>query len=585
MSDIRATTEERDRRGVWLAVWGLVIMLGGLYLVGWLLLGSTVPDDTRVAGVDIGGMAPDRAADHLEYELADRVDDPIPLVWQGQRFELDPVAAGLRLDAEASVRAAGGGRSWNPLDMMASLLSSGDVRPVIDVDERAFNAALDRIADQIDLAPVEPRVVFAASGGRTVLQARSGHVLDRPAVTDDIVTAYLRSDRPVQLRIDAVEASVGGSEVAKALNQVAKPAISGPIRLRLPNTTVELTVPQFAPALILRGRDGALAPSFDVGRLSQTTAVLRQRIDVPPRNARIVLRNGRPAIIPSRPGRRLAPAHVADAIAPVLTRTGSARSVEVGTSVWPAAFSTEDARKLGVRRVVSSYTTGFPRAGYLNVNLRRATKLINGTVLKPGETFSFNQAVGPRNRDNGFTRGNDQRRGSVATSLGGGVSQVSTTLFNAAFFAGLHNVQHHTHAVFNERYPLGREAIVSWPGGDLRFKNTTPYGVLVQTGIDRSTPRHRGQVHVRMWSTKYWDITAGRSNWRNVRQPDRTFDRSRRCNAQPGQRGFDVAVYRFFRRHGSDKLDHKETIWTSYLPVDRVVCHPRRDRGDRGRGR
>lgn len=583
MSDPYATSEERDRRGVRLAVWGLAGMLGGLYLVGWLIIGATVPDNTRVADVDIGGLSSDEAADRLETQLADRVDDPIQLTWQGQSFQLDPDEAGLHLDVEATVKAAGGGRSWNPVRMTEILLTSGEVRPVIDVDQQALDAAIADIAQQIDVAAVEPRVVFAAGGDRTVLQARSGHELDRQAVEDDIVAAYLRSDRPVQLRIDAVEPTIGTAEIARALSNVAAPATSGPIRLRLPNRTVDLTVPQFAPALSLQGRDGSLAPSFDLGRLLQTTQGLRQQIDVRPQNARIVLRPGGPAIVPSRPGRRLAPANVAEAIAPVLTRTGPARTVQISTSTWEAPFTTQDARQLGIRRVVSSQMRSFPSAGYLNVNLRRATTLIAGTVLKPGETFSFNDEVGMRSRANGFTKGNAQRRGS-ARSLGGGVSLVSTTLYNAAFFAGLKNVEHHNYAVYNDHYPLGRDAAVGWPGADLRFKNTTPYGVLIEAWIKRSTSRHGGKVHVRMWSTKYWNVTAGQPHRFNVRHPDRTFDRSRRCRAQPGQAGFDVVVYRFFQRHGQDKVDHKERMRASYLPVDRVICHPPRQRGPRGRG-
>jgi len=581
MSDLYATSEERDRRGVRLAIYGLAGMLGGLYLAGWLFIGATVPDHTEVAGVDIGGLSPGAAGDRLRAQLGDKVDDPIPLEWQGHRFQLDPETAGLQFDVAATVRAAGGGRSWNPLHMTENLMTSGDVRPVIDVDQQAFEAALDNIAQQIDRAAVEPRVVFTANGDRKLLQARSGHALDRPAVEDDIVSAYLRSDQPVQLRIKAVEATVGTHEITNAVDRMAGPATSGPIRLRLPNRTVDLTVPEFAPALSLRGSDGAVAPAFDVGRLTQTTAGLRQRIDVPPRNARVILRHGRPAIIPSRPGRRLMPAQMANVIAPVLMRTGPARSAQIGTTTWPAGFTTEDARALGIQRVVSNFTTGFPRAGYLNVNLRRATKLINGTVLWPGETFSFNDAVGPRSSDNGFTRGNDQRHG-IARRVGAGVSQVSTTLYNAAFFAGLQDVQHHLHTTYNSSYPMGREAIVSWPGGDLEFKNTTPYGVLIQSWIHRSSPHHRGQVHVRMWSTKYWDINARHSARHNFRKPGRSVDRTGRCHSVKGVPGFDVAVYRVFRRHGVQQIDHKQTMRASYLPVDAVACPPRHHRHHHG---
>jgi vancomycin resistance protein YoaR len=582
VSDSYATNEQRDRRGTQLAIGGIVTLLGVLYLAGWLFIGRSVPSGTRVADVDIGGLSPDEAAYRLESELADRADDPIDLVWRGQRFTIDPEQAGLRLNVAATVREAGGGRSWNPARMLEIMLTTGDIHPVIDVDRDALDAALDRIAERVDLAPVEPRVMFASDGTHTVIQPRSGHVLDREGVTDDIVSAYLRADNPVELRIRAVQPRADLSDVARAVNTYAEPATSGPIRLQLPNRTVELSVAQFAPALSLRLKGDALVPTFDVRRLADNIADLRTRIGVEPRNARWVLRDGRPAIVPSRPGRSLDPAKVAAAVQPVVDQTGRARVAKLAMSEWKAAYTTDDARALGVRRVVSSFTTYYPGAHYRNVNMGRAAKLINGTIIRPGDTFSFNDTVGRPSPANGFTVGYVRRGGAPAKDVGGGVSQVATTVFNAAFFAGLEDVHHRPHRVYAGGYPMGRGAIVSWPGIDLRFKNTTPHGVMIQSWIRPGGPKRRGEVHVRMWSTKYWDVTARVSKRHNVRPPARRVERSRGCHPQDGRAGFEVDVYRYFRRPGDNKVDRKETMHAAYLAADHVICHkPPRHKGHR----
>ena len=94
-------------------------------------------------------------------------------------------------------------------------------------------------------------------------------------------------------------------------------------------------------------------------------------------------------------------------------------------------------RKLGIPEEVSEFTTYYPHADYRNVNIGRAAELIDGTVLEPGETFSLNDTVGERTRANGFTEGFVISDGVFAEELGGGVCQVATTTFNAAFFAGL----------------------------------------------------------------------------------------------------------------------------------------------------
>jgi vancomycin resistance protein YoaR len=568
-----------DRRGALLAVAGVAVLLGGLYLCGWLFVGGTVPSGTRVADVDIGGLSPDDAEQRLETELADRAAKPIELSWQGQTFELDPRRAGLRFDVEETVKEAGGGRSWNPLQMVDTLLNPDNVSPVVDVDEKALYAALERLADRVDEPPAEPVVSFDADGQRRVSYSKSGHTIDQEAVASDIVAAYLRSDKPVQLRIDAIETTSEVADISRAISTLAKPAMSGPIRLQLPNQTVQLTVPEFAPALSLRFRDGELRPSFNVDRLRQTTTALRARVGVEPQNARVVLRRGRPAIVAARSGLRLDPARLAEAIAPVLAEKGPARSARIRLSEWRAGFGTEDARRLGIRRVVSSSTTYYPSAPYRNVNLRRAASRLNGTVLWSGESFSFNQTVGPRTRANGFVKGYVLRDGRVTQDRGGGVSQASTTTFNAAFFAGLKQIRRVPHAYYVDRYPVGRDAVVG-PSVDLRFVNTTPYGVLIQAWIVPGTPGRRGEMHVQLWSTKYWNIKAGQSKRHNVRPPHRRVDRSRPCHAQRGQPGFEIDVYRVFRRAGSAEVHHKETTQASYRPVNGVVC--RVSRGRRG---
>src|SRR5690606_29363074 len=121
--------------------------------------------------------------------------------------------------------------------------------------------------------------------------------------------------------------------------------------------------------------------------------------------------------------------------------------------------------------------------------------------------FSLNETVGERTAANGFTEGYIISDGIFRKDLGGGVSQIATTTFNAMFFAGLEDVEHKPHSVYIDRYPVGREATVAWPSVDLKFKNTTPYGVLVKASVEKSAPGGEGSATVSMFSTKRWDIT------------------------------------------------------------------------------
>ncbi len=136
---------------------------------------------------------------------------------------------------------------------------------------------------------------------------------------------------------------------------------------------------------------------------------------------------------------------------------------------------------------MSTFTTNFPHADYRNVNLGRAAELISGTVLKPGETFSLNDTVGERTAENGFTKGFIISNGIFKEDFGGGVSQMATTLFNTMFFAGLEDVEHKPHSFYIDRYPVGREATVVWGALDLKFKNDTDHGILIDARLSPSS--------------------------------------------------------------------------------------------------
>ena len=221
---------------------------------------------------------------------------------------------------------------------------------------------------------------------------------------------------------------------------------------------------------------------------------------------------------------------------------------------------------------MSSFTTYFTYAEYRNTNIGRAAELISGTVLKPGETFSLNDTVGERTEANGFTKGYIISDGIFKQDLGGGVSQVATTTFNAMFFAGLKDVEHKPHSFYIDRYPEGREATVAWGAVDLRFTNDTPYGVLIDATVRPSTPSSQGVVTVTMYSTKYWDITSTTSERYNFTKPGTRTLTTPDCEPNEGYGGFDVVVTRYFRRAGESELHHQEIFNTTYIPSDTVIC-------------
>ena len=180
--------------------------------------------------------------------------------------------------------------------------------------------------------------------------------------------------------------------------------------------------------------------------------------------------------------------------------------------------------------------------------------------------------MGERTAENGFTEGYIVSDGIFKKDLGGGVSQIATTTFNAMFFAGLEDVEHKPHSVYIDRYPEGREATVAWPSVDLKFTNTTPYGVLIKARVRKSTLDARG-------CRDCGDVLHEALEDHRIKGP-RTelhlaaarYPRRPNCEEASGTSGFSVNVFRSFHDLDSGKVLRKEKFHTDYIAGDNVIC-------------
>jgi vancomycin resistance protein YoaR len=176
------------------------------------------------------------------------------------------------------------------------------------------------------------------------------------------------------------------------------------------------------------------------------------------------------------PGWSLDPAAAATAVE-AAARAGQTEVSVPGTAVAPA---TRPANLAGVDQLIGTFTTYHPCCAARVTNIHLIAKIVDGTVVAPGKTFSLNGKVGERTRDKGFVPAPAIVAGELEDQLGGGVSQFSTTLFNAAWFAGLPILEHQPHSKYISRYPPGREATLDWGNIDNIFRNDTPAPVVIR---------------------------------------------------------------------------------------------------------
>lgn len=573
------TSPAPDKAGakvIFLMLAGLALLCLAGYFAAYAAAGDKTPRGTTISGVEVGGRSAEDAEAALVAGLADRVDRPVAVTVEGATGEVDPDAAGLSVDYAASIEEAGAEKSWSPARLWTYWTGGDDLDAVVDVDDAAMESALEGLSDDVGTPPVDGAVTFE-DGEITTTDPVAGEAVDPEAAREAITEAYLAEDAPaVELELAPAEPEIDDADVQKALDEFANPAMSGPVTLVFGDSPVEIYPDDYAAVLAMEAEDGELVPSLDEEKLAKLVSKGVSE-DGAPVDATVALVDGKPKVIPAKPGVTYDPADVSAAFLELVTRPSGEREMEVEATVAEPEFTTQDARDLKIKEQVSTFTTYYPYAEYRNINIGRAAEIIDGTVLKPGETFSLNDTVGERTRENGFTEGFIISDGIFKEDLGGGVSQMATTTFNAMFFAGLKDIEHKPHSFYIDRYPVGREATVAWGSVDLRFKNDTPYGVLIHATVDPSTPSSQGVVTVSMYSTKFWDISTTTSDRYNFRAPaTRTLD-TPDCYPNTGYSGFDVDVTRTFRKPGSDEIVKTEKFHTAYTPSDTVICKPPKD--------
>ncbi|MDN5790851.1 MAG: VanW family protein [Micrococcales bacterium] len=556
-----------EHRSIMLRLLFAVVVLGGGYVGLCLWSAGHLPSTVIVGGESVGGMSPDQAIEAIEEHAASVLEKPIVLTVPGveRSIEVIPAKAGFSVDATRPV-AGLVGFTLDPRTVWARLTGYVNRPLVTGVDDDVLTGYLTRVARDVAVPVREGSVTFP-DGKVTVGLPRPGQSLDLAGTTLALRTAF-PDKRAATAVVSEIAPTISEGAVRTAAETFGARAMSGPVVIVSGKTRTKLSPREFAPAVsMVPDGDGGLEPKFDKPALATLVA---SRIAVktkPARPARWTFApgHGRPVLVPSVDGTAVDAEPIPGQVAAAISSTK--RTVTIKTVPTRAAFTTKDATKAGVRELVVDFTSPFPPEDTTRThNLVVATRTINSTYVPPGGTFSLNAILGERTKAKGYGDGTVIINGRLTRGTGGGISQVSTTIYNMAYFAGADILDFTPHAFFIPRYPEGREATVYWPTVDNRWKNDTPHGMLLQTWVAG------GNVHGRVWSTKTWDIRSVKGARRNVKPAKTIRDSSAKCYPQQPQPGFDVTVTRQFYRPGSSTLVKSEPYTTHYIPEDRIIC-------------
>lgn len=549
-------------------------MLGGGALAGFRVARHGALPGTTVAGTDVGGSTEAALKGKLRRLRAERAGQEITIVRPGQggadparlTARRDDLGFGLDVDATAR-RVLERGRQGNPLAALsdhiratfgglridaATKLHRGDL--ISWSHDAAAELSVEPFPGGLRFEDTEPEPVYPRAG-----------VEVEPQTLRERAAALLGSRRTATITVqgEEVEPPTSSSDVDDLVDR-ARRVVSGSVRLERNEEAFELTPKDLAGLLGVRLQNEELRLAIPPKRLEKSIQGGVDRFSSSPVDASFTLGGGSVRVLPSEPGFRFSARKAARQVLDVALSQSRSATLE-GDKV-AADFTTKDARSLNIKEQVSTFTTHHDCCEPRVQNIHRVADIVDGAVVRPGDSFSLNDYVGPRTESAGFVPAPSIREGEFVAEVGGGISQFATTFFNAIFFGGYDFLEYQPHSYYISRYPRGREATISTPAPDLKFLNDSGAGIYIDTSYTGTS------ITVTFYGNSKFDIEADMGEPFNERPPrercrvNKDLGKGEERVVQAGITGFDVVVKRIF-----NPGNRAETFTTHYDMQPRIV--------------
>ena len=539
-----------------------------------------IASGTTVSGVDVSGLSPKEAHERIGKGIGDQLAQPVTLTVGQGSSELVPAKSGISVDTDASVKKLTG-FTLNPLTL-AQRLGGQHTDAVIRVDSTALRGALEDRVDAMANGAVSATVTL--EGTKPVITpASNGIGLDVEASLKQIGGTWPLGKKTLAMAEGTAIPAITDEEASTFVNGTLTPLLSSGLTVntagadpqsKSPGAAAAFSPQDTAEMLKISSEGGNLSATFDPTALRDGVVARVGQVETPAQNATWKIDGSatgapgaRPQYVPAAQGKVIDTA----ALSASLLKAGTTATDAAGRTVTlPMVVAeptvTTPQNEWGISEMIGEFATPYnagdaPRTQ----NLTRGAELVNGTVVKPGEVFSLEKTLGEVDYEHGFADAGVISNGQHVDSLGGGLSQVATTVFNAGFEAGMDDTEHHAHQYYFDRYPAGREATL-WTGKlDVKFTNSTSHAVLIQAWLDGE------QIHVRMWSTKYYDVSITSSDRFNFRPVSTERKSGPGCEPYSGGNpGFDITVTRT-RKHDGKALPD-DVLTTQYAADNDIVC-------------
>lgn len=578
-------------------------VLAGIFALERQYAGRIYPG-VNVLRWDVGGMTQEEADAYLYDKIRYYEDARLVFRSGGVTWEASPEQLGAQLDTRSAVAEAYAvGRGS---DLRTNLWRQIDIRrhghtviPHTVFDPVQARKYVEGLAEKINFPARNPDVTLAGFTAE-VTPGRLGRRLDVEAVLSDIQQRILNhSETPIELQVDIIEPAIDDAPALAAKERVDK-LLSAPIAVRYQDRSWTISREMLRQWLVFDKSTANGQLSVDVyvdpAKVRSWVEPLAADVYQLPEDARLDFNpdTGQVQVVKtSQEGRRL---NVDDTVERILAATeGAERTVALSVVIEKPAVDANDVGNMGIRELVVSATTYFrgSPAGRVN-NIQVSASQFQGVVVPPGGVFSFNRYLGEVTEEEGYEEAYIIKGDRTAVGIGGGVCQVSTTVFRAAFFGGFPIEERWAHGYrvgwYETNSVPGLDATIFSPLVDFKFRNDTGAYLLVETEVDARA----GTVTFYFYGTKPdRQVELEGPEITGVTPPsDPVYEVSEEL--PPGtikqidwaNEGSDVTLYRIIKRDGEvvqrEKFDSHYQAWSDVYLVSPDVEIPEEAEGSPG---
>lgn len=471
---------------------GFVLVLALLIIISYqLAYAHKIFPGIKLAGHPVGNQSSSETQKNLEKLVGAALKNQgeLTIINNGQEFSLNLNEINLNYKIKESVnqaylfgRSSHGLKNWQ--NKIKAWKEGANLPLDYQLDWNLLQTKVASLAAQVSIPAIEPTIEINSQPSRiTVNPGQSGRQLDQRSFNSILSQKIATLDfSPWSLPFLTISPALTEEEVAK-ITQEAKKLLEKKLILAWNGKTWALEEKELINFLSFSG-------GFDRFKISQYVLELTDSINQPPENATFQFEGGRVVEFrPAKDGQNLKQAETIQLIIDFLENPLPEKTINLPIAFTKPTVTTADVNDLGIKELVGLGESWFKGSIASRIhNLKLASSKLNGELIAPGEVFSFNQKIGDISEATGYKKAYIIKEGRTVLDDGGGVCQVSTTLFRAALAAGLPLLERQAHAYRVSYYEInaavGLDATVYAPTADLKFKNDTPAHILIQTKFD-----------------------------------------------------------------------------------------------------